>query len=150
MPVPFEVAAPPASEEALRQVEQHLGIELPDDHRGFLAEHNGGYLEPNAHPNPVGASVRLLYSAGPADVEELDDLESMAELYSPEGEADDELLPGFLPIGEDDGGNLILLDVKGDSPGSVHFWEHEMTPPEEAYTRLNDNFSEFWEALAPR
>jgi hypothetical protein len=150
MPAPFEIAAPPASEEALRQVERQLGTALPDDYWGFLAEHNGGYLEPNTHPSEVGASVRLFYSAGPTDVEELDELESMAELYSPEGETDDELPPGFLPIGEDDGGNLILLEVNGESPGSVHFWEHELAPPQEAVTRLDDSFGEFWEALAPR
>jgi SMI1/KNR4 family protein SUKH-1 len=77
------------------------------------------------------------------------ELAEMATLYSPEGDADDDLRPGYLPIGEDDCGNLICL-VVDDDPGAVYFWEHEIASADEAYTRLADSFEEFLGGLVSR
>ncbi|MDP8942618.1 MAG: SMI1/KNR4 family protein [Actinomycetota bacterium] len=149
MAVAFDEPAPPASPQAIEQVERSLDIVLPEDYRRFLRQQNGGYLEPNAHEQGRGVRVRYLYSADPTGDEHLDDLESVAWLYSPEGEADDELDPGFLPIGEDDGGNLICLKVSGDDYGAVYFWEHEVLPESDAYTRIADSFEAFFAGLRP-
>jgi SMI1 / KNR4 family (SUKH-1) len=149
--VPFEQAAPPASDAAIEELEARVGAELPSDYKDFLGRQNGGYLQPNSYEDDgVGASVRQLYSAGTTPVEQLDDVAEVADMYSPEGEADDELRPGFLPIGEDDGGNLILLVVDGEDRDAVYFWEHEIQPSEKAYTRLADSFSELLDGLESR
>ncbi len=146
----FEDPAPPASGEAIAEVESALDVRFPENYRRFLGHQNGGYLEPNVLPGDLGASVRCLYSAGETPVEGLEDLVSVAQLYGPEGEADDELRAGLLPIGEDEGGNLICLDVDGDDPGSVYFWEHEIEPQNEAYTRLADDVDALIAAPEPR
>ena len=149
MAVAFDEPAPPASAEAIEHVERRLDVVLPEDYKRFLRRQNGGYLEPNAHEQGGGVSVRYLYGAGPTGDEHLDDLESVARLYSPEGEADDELAPGFLPIGEDDGGNLICLKVAGEDYGAVYFWEHEVLPEGDAYARIADSFEAFFDGLRP-
>jgi hypothetical protein len=149
--VPLEIAAPPASDAALEELQARVGAELPGDYKDFLRHHNGGYLQPNSYADgDVGASVRQLYSAGSTPVEQLDNVAEVADMYSPEGDADDELRPGFLPVGEDDGGNLILLVVGGEDRGAVYFWEHEIQPSDEAYTRLAGSFVEFLDRLDPR
>jgi cell wall assembly regulator SMI1 len=149
--VPFEEAAPPASDAAIEELESRIGAELPSEYKDFLRRQNGGYLQPNSYADDdVGASVRQLYSAGSTPVGELDDVAEVAEMYSPEGDADDELRPGFLPVGEDDGGNLICLVLGGDGGGAVYFWEHEIQPQDVAYTRLANTFSEFLDRLERR
>jgi len=147
MAVGFDEAFPPAKAGAIEGVEARLGVRLPEDYRSFLERQNGGEPEPNFFDRRVG--VRYLYSAGPNDDEHIDDLDSIAELFSPEGEADDVLRPGFLVIGSDDTGNRLCLKVSGEDYGAVYFWDHELADSPEGYTRLTDTFTEFFEALRP-
>lgn len=149
MAVGFSRSQGPAHPGAIEQVESRLGIELPQDYRRFLQTTNGGVPKSNFLPPEANASARYLYSAGPNDDEYLEDLESIAHLYSADGEVDDETLPGFLPIGEDDGSNLVCLKVTGEDYGAVYFWSHEMSEPEQAYTRIADSFEEFFDRLRP-
>jgi SMI1 / KNR4 family (SUKH-1) len=61
--VPFEEAAPPASDAAIEELEARVGAELPSDYKHFLRRQNGGYLEPNSYGDDgEGASVRQLYT----------------------------------------------------------------------------------------
>jgi hypothetical protein len=53
-------------------------------------------------------------------------------------------------FGEDDGGNLICLDVGAGDPGAVYLWEHEILPEDAAYARLADDVDALIEALEPR
>jgi hypothetical protein len=140
---------PPAEPTAIEEVESRLGVKLPEGYVSFLRKQNGSYLEENFLPD-TEASVRYLYSAGSNDHEHIDDLVSIARQYSPEGEADDVIARDFLPIGEDEGGNLICLKIGGDDRGGVYFWDHEVLPEDEAYSRLADTFAEFLERLRPR
>lgn len=150
MKVDFADPAPPASEEQIAAVESSLDLELASSYKAFLRRQNGGYMASNSFSGDLGASVRYFYSAGETPVEHLEDLVSIASLYSPGGEADYVLRPGVLPIGEDDGGNLICLDVGAGDPGAVYFWEHEILPEDAAYTRLADDVDALIEALEPR
>jgi len=145
--VGFERALPPAPPGTIEMVEARLETKLPNAYKEFLRRQNGGYLEPNFFSEAVG--VDYLFSAGPNDDEYIDDLESIAELFSSEGEADDVLRPGFLVIGEDGTGNRLCLKVSGEDYGAVYFWDHEVADSPEAYTRLTQSFSEFFEALRP-
>jgi hypothetical protein len=148
--VGFEHGFPPASPEEIERVEAELGIELPDDYRRFLQErHNGGDLEENFLPPEADASVRYLYSAGPNDDDDIFDLVSAASFYSPDSPADPEIDPDYLPTGEDDGGNVVCLKVRGDDRGAVYFWAHDAFEGTDPFKRLADGFDEFFEALRP-
>jgi hypothetical protein len=37
----------------------------------------------------------------------------------------DRLPAGFMPIGLDQGGNLLTLALTGEAAGSIYFWDHE-------------------------
>jgi hypothetical protein len=59
------------------------------------------------------------------------------------------LRTGFLPIGEDEGGNRVCLKVAGEDYGAVWFWTHDAALDEDPFERLSDSFSDFFEALRP-
>lgn len=150
MAVDFREAQPPASLETIATVESALNIRLPEDYRRFLQHYNGGYLHENFLPPDGEASARYLYSAGPNDDEDIGDLESKAHEYSSEEPRNDHVLrPGFLPIGEDDGSNILLLSMSGDDSGAVYFYFHDVPEELGAYIRVADSFEEFFERLRP-
>jgi SMI1-KNR4 cell-wall len=142
MAVGFERAFRRASPEQIESVEAELGVELPGDYRRFLERPGGGYLEANFLPPEADASVRYLYSAGPNDDDDIFDLVSAAAFYR-------EIGRDYLPIGEDDGGNLVCLKVAGQDRGSVWFWTHDAFANTDPFTRLADSFEEFFERLRP-
>ncbi|MCP9488803.1 MAG: SMI1/KNR4 family protein [Solirubrobacteraceae bacterium MAG38_C4-C5] len=141
----FEEAAPPASEEQIVAAERELGVRLPAAYRAFLAEHNGGYLDPAHFDHEV--LVERLFSAGPTQVEELEDLVSVRRTYS--GPGSDHDLPAFLlPVAGDPFGNLVCLSVESDTGESiVHLWDHEVADPDAAHRSLGVAFDEFFERL---
>lgn len=143
----FEEAAPPVSDEQIAETQRELGVTLPAAYRAFLAEHNGGYLDPAHFEHQV--LVERLFSAGPTPVEELEDLVSARRTYS--GPDSDHDLPGFLlPVGGDPFGNLVCLSVGAeDEPGTVYLWDHEIADPDTAYRSLDTTFDEFFERLEP-
>jgi SMI1 / KNR4 family (SUKH-1) len=149
MAVRFEQAFPGASAEQIESVEEELGVELPDDYRRFLERHNGGDLEDNFLPPKADASARYLYSAGPNADDDIYDLVSAAAFYRPGSPADPEIDADYLPIGEDDGGNVICLKVRGDDGGAVYLWSHDAFENTNPFTRLADSFEAFFESLRP-
>jgi hypothetical protein len=149
MAVGFERAFPGASPEQIESVEAELGVELPGDYRRFLARTGGGYLEANFLPPEADASVRYLYSAGPNDDDHIFDLVTAARFYAPDSPSDPEIDPDYLPIGEDDGDNVICLKVRGGDRGAVYFWTHDAFANVDPFERLADSFEEFFERLRP-
>lgn len=149
MAVDFTEPLPPASDDAIEEVEHSLGLSLPADYRGFLAEHNGGYMEENFLP-PGDASVRYFYSAGLNDSKYIDDLVSaLHRLYLPDVDLSYQLRTGFLPVGEDEGGNLVCLKAVGEDSGSVWLWSHDAALDEDPFERLSESFGEFFSSLRP-
>lgn len=149
MAVGFEDPFPAATPEQIDQVEAVLDVRLPEDYRRFLQRHNGGDLKENFLPPEADASARYLYSAGPNDDEFIYDLVSAATFYSPDSPSDPEIDPQYLPIGEDDGGNVICLKVRGEDRGAVYFWSHDAFANTDPLKRLTDSFEDFFEALRP-
>jgi cell wall assembly regulator SMI1 len=149
MAVGFEHAFPPASPEQIEETESELGVELPEDYRRLLQRIGGGDLEDNFLPPEADASVRYLYSAGPNDDDDIFDLVTAARFYSPESPSDPVIDPDYLPIGEDDGGNVVCLKVRGDDRGAVYLWAHDAFANTDPFKRLADSFEEFFEALRP-
>jgi len=150
MAVGWDRPAPPAEEAAIARVERELGFELPADYREFLERQNGGKPEPNFYNQRV--TVRYLYSAGPTDDEYVDDLVTEARRFWSDRMTDppeDPMDRSLLPIGENVFSNIICLRISGDERGAVYFRDHDIPESPEAYTRLTDSFSEFFEALRP-
>ncbi len=147
MTVRFDDPGPPAGAEDIDAVERRLGTTFPVHYRSFLQTQNGGDPEPNFFDEDVG--VRQFLSAGPIAIEGVRDLETVARLYSPDGEADYVPPSSMLAIGEDDLGNLICIAVGGEDAGAVFFWDHEAYEDEHSLRRLADDFGEFFHRLRP-
>lgn len=115
----------PAAEGALEAAEETLGAALPDDYRGFLAEHDGVRLDDNwlkGAKQPSGGA---------------DSLFAARDLRSGGGVPD-----GMVAIGEAGGGDKIALAL--DS-GRVFQWEHETGNAAE----LAPSFRAWFDGLVP-
>lgn len=115
----------PLTSATLKDVEDRLGFELPDDYRNFLLKHNGGQPQPSV--------FHFKYESGRyADScidwflavyhGEHDNFETYYEMYKGERMR---LPPELVPIAHDPGGNLICISVIGFRKGAVFFWDHE-------------------------
>lgn len=147
MPATFEFPMPPADPQGMGEVEQRLGVKLPDAHKALLARSNGGHLEGNALSPGTDYSLRHLFSAGPVADPDVDDLESQARFYH--HQADFPLPETLLPIGEDEGGNVVCLQTTDDDRGATYFWEHDAVADDDGLTKIADSFSDFLDRLRP-
>ena len=116
----FSVERPPLpTEQQVAELEQRIGIRLPDAYRQFVLKYNGGYFN-SPEITPVGEgcpfdALRILYSIGASHWE--------GELGRPEGIAifDDNDPPKIIPIGFTEMGGLIILDTdSGDGNGEIY------------------------------
>jgi hypothetical protein len=131
----------PAADGAIEAAEDALGLELPEDYRTFLREHDGARLsanrlEPSRTP---GGGARTLYA--------------VAELPKRRAAMRERLPAELMPIA-DAGGDLIALGVAGDARGRVYQWEHEFEaedpPPHwDNLTELARSFRGWYDALVP-
>lgn len=123
---------------ALAEVERRLGGGLPDEYRRFVSAYGDGMLgtedlkvmAPIIEPCPWGQATRPEVFYGAHQGAKYPLLEQL-DTYR------DRMPKGVLPICEDAGGNQICLDVAGEFPGTVWFWDHEQrwfTEPLEAVT----------------
>ena len=116
--------------ERLHAYERQLGVELPQDYRDFLLEKNGGYPEPGALAIPGTSDVTQVSRFLALDGELWDDLEVYRDRY--EGRVP----PGWLPIGYDGFGNLLLLGMIAANRGFIAFWNHELESDDPAEATL--------------
>lgn len=108
--------------EEIEKVESELNISFPLEYREFLLNQNGGYPNLTVFSLPDGT-----------------DTSAISEFY-PIGNMKTNLLKcnkyfnydkNFITIADDQGGNQILLRVKGDNIGEIHFFYHDVDPEEE-------------------
>lgn len=102
--------------------EKKLGFIFPEDYKDFLLNYNGGKPEKNAciFPNGdagYGTLVDCLF--GFCD----DEYISVVENYF---DYKNRIPSNTFPIGEDPGGNLLLISIRGDDYGSIYFWDHNL------------------------
>jgi hypothetical protein len=104
----------------IQEFEQRAGVVLPDAYRAFLLRTNGGEPTPDRLlvPGWRGKSTSInrffgLETGGQYDIERT--LRGVGA-YAP---------PGFVPMAEDTGGNLLLLGLNAQYLGKVFFWDHE-------------------------
>lgn len=148
MSIQFEMSLPPISETDLSATEVALGVRFPEDYRGFLLIQNGGRTDRDSfRVEALGNCVlNELYGIGQGDV---GDLVTMATLM------DGRLPFKFFQIGEDPGGNVLLLATPGSGASGVYFFDHESEPDDASQSwhtfpnlyKVADSFSDFLNQL---
>ena len=158
----------PIPDSEVSEFERRYDVQLPTDYRDFLLTINGGFL--NSAYEVQYANNRLagiLSFHGIADETNIDallnrrnrclgeSLEMQFVTYQDRGR----LPKGTMPIGSDDGGNLILLGVSKKNYGHVFWWNHDDEPLEDWHEEVDgpfpntsliaDSFSEFLQKLRP-
>lgn len=124
-PIRREAESSPPTDDDFADLEDALGGRLPDDYRTFVRLCGGGMLGtddaqavvPFAEPTPWGDSAcpEEVYFVGTGR----DSAAAMLSTFR------GRLPRGVLPFAGSAGGNQFCLDVAGQFPGSVWFWDHE-------------------------
>ena len=109
------------SAERVADLEGRLGVTLPDDYKQFMQTVNGGVPEPDSFAVLDRGHVMIGVLYGILDPPASNDL-----LYENEElRSWDELPDGFVAIGEDPGGNRLLMKIAGERAGGVYFWDRK-------------------------
>ncbi len=136
----------------IEDVEMRNSISYPESYKKFLLQSNGGEPVINVFeiPNWIGARSCVNVLFGIHD-EEYDNLEEYADSLA------GRLPKGFVPIGDDPGGNLLCIGTEDEYRGKIYFWDHEDELDEEGLSKMdmsnmywlaNDIF-EFLDKLTP-
>ena len=143
--------------ERLEQFESTIGATLPDDYRDFMLENNGGV--------PVNRKLYLtLDNSVPEEEREWTEIECFYSIHDQPWEdsyeqrhhiplenvlntmrADFPDSSNYIPIAQDEYGNLIGMVLSGDTRCSVLFFDHE----EGATRMLGPSFTQFCQSLLP-
>lgn len=134
-------------ESAIDVFESFIGVSLPKDYRGYIKTTNGGTPQKNSFniPGQGDDVVNRFFSLVSKNKSET--LPYAIKLYK-------ERIPGeMIPIGNDPGGNLILISTKGDQRSCIFFWDHDTEADDEPQpfygniTLVSKSFSSFIESL---
>lgn len=112
--------------EQIREAENTIGLELPEEYKKYLLSHKGG------HPDPDTFSVQW----NGQDWAEGNEINSVAWFFAIYDGKDENFLDyyethkGRIPndtiaIARDPGSNLILLGTSGTNKGKIFFWQRE-------------------------
>ena len=126
----------PVPENEIADLEQTLEASLPDPYRNFLKTFGASRFRVMVEFKPVTnlpasisddgtGSINIFYGASAHTPY---DLAGEYELYK------DRMPEGFLPIGDDGGGDQICMLVAGEKAGGVYYWDHNSEWDEEDYT----------------
>ena len=132
------------AERRIENLEAALGASLPVTYLAFLRSHREEPSRPVqvVSTNPDYWDVSCIFEIG--DAEDYLQLDGCYELVG------DVLPEGMLAVGEDQGGNLYLLDCRmGPSTGAIYWWDHEQEPGEDRVELVATSFPEFLAALVP-
>lgn len=112
------------SEIEIAEFEQFIDYKLPDDYKTFLLKYNGGRPAHDVFDfylyKEDASSVNMLFSLGK---------EKFFNLYSFYINYKQRIPLGFIPIANDPGGNLILMNLI-DAKNGIYFWDHEFEADE--------------------
>jgi hypothetical protein len=130
------------NEEAIRNVEQRLGVTLPQDYREFLATGGGGAPNEtdfiiNEPRGPFDASVGIFLSAA----DDRYGILTTLTLVEPRR------ITGLVPIAEGGGGDLVCLDYRNGSVPVMAYWHHGRCGLDDEVVAFCDSFAEFLNLL---
>jgi hypothetical protein len=123
------------------QMEESLGIRLPDVVRGHYLKWNGGRPDPYVFEVPPEAVVsEILPLLSPH-------CEYAASEYYKVAVLEEQLVPlSFFPFAVDGGVNLFFVDCSTPE-AKVFFYDYDASPERDAVIDLHISFTEFWNAL---
>ncbi len=135
----FDELNTPTQNNGMRYFSEN-SIVIPDAYRNFLEQYNGGI-----------PSNRLIYFNNDEKGTLIDIIfgftkEKYRDLRKTNIDMLNRIPTNTLAIADDQGGNLILLSVKGPDYGKVYFWDHELETEPADYSNLTliaDSFEEF-------
>ena len=140
-------SGPKVSKQRVQKFERDTGLTLPADYRDFLLKHNGGSPEKSRFEITdlrEDAHLDCFYAIDGPDYMNIE--KKLATWKS-------EMPPGFLPIGCDPGGAIIIMGTTGEYAGRVFFWDHQhsslYSSHEENTFPLASSFIEFTDSLKP-
>lgn len=117
----------PLTERHIGELETRTGGPLPGSYRQMLAELGGCTPSEAVYYNDPVAKIPVMFGWFYDYSELMDAIKSYEEV----------LPDGVIPIGDDGGGNLYCLGVKGDDSGKVFFHDHGAGWDEEARSYLS-------------
>ena len=136
----------PISENDLKNVENKIGYQLPDEYKSFLLKHNGGRpnLDGVRHNGEHFDYVGHFYAIRGEMYH--DDLIHQIKEYK------DMIPEGYLPIGESPGGDVFCISLKDPTKGALFHWDHEEAnydgePWEYNMINLSPSLNEFIKGL---
>lgn len=112
------------NEDDLKTFEKEIGSNFPDDYRGFLLKYNGGEPKPYFFKVPGWQYQQSLVNQLKGIVPNSKSVDLVEDNSLMEGR----LPKGFVSIGDDPGGNKILISVIGATRGKIYFFDHDNEP----------------------
>jgi cell wall assembly regulator SMI1 len=115
----FSEAGPPITRSDIDKVERQFDISFPDAYIRYLLAYNGGRVTPAVF-RIVGSSrgdrgiLHQLFSIAPGQI---GNLASSIQRHLGRMPAE------IVPIGNDPGGEMICIGVRGDSTGAIFMWD---------------------------
>jgi len=142
---------PQLTENDLRAFEKEMRSTFPEDYRTFLLTHNGGQPKPYFFKVPGWQYQQSLVNELKGIVSNSQSVDLREDNSIMEGR----LPKGFVSIGDDPGGNKILISLDGSTRGKIYFFDHENEPDVstdklEDYSNiylLADSFDQFLNSL---
>ena len=143
----FEVRGQRLGWAELDALARAVAAALPEDYREFMAKGDGGvFLDPNRYGSSFRGGLNELFAFR-------DHSPSFWSFAVALGVYRHRVPSGFLPIGDDLAGNLIVLGVGSPHYGEVFFWDHEnevgdgQEPTMENMEFIAGSFGEFLDAI---
>lgn len=119
----FQTRGRPVRQDALADLETSIGS-LPDDYRNFLSEGDGARLvQFNTVFGSEFGGVREIFAVADRDGS-YRKLPDVLRTYA------NRVPPGFLPIADDQAGNLFCIALMEPNRGEIYFWDHDFEAEE--------------------
>lgn len=120
----FKTRGKPMSPSALEELQRQLGVELPEDYVQFMLEGDGARV---IHPSEIAgkdfSSVREIFGWDDPDAS-YTFLAKAMRVYK------DRVPACFLPVANDQAGNLFCLGIANGYEGKVYLWDHDLEAEE--------------------
>jgi len=139
---------PKATPAQVERFERNAELSLPARYKSYLLSSNGG--QPTESVGFILLKNRERVMLGVLfGMSDEDNGLSLEAVYS---DSKDDIPTGFVPIGEDPGGNKLLIATTGERKEGVFFWDHVGFLLERTGERLfhvAHNIDDFLESLRP-